>query len=283
MQDKRRCRMKYFLRLCLFSLTMIALIQLSACSKDSKKTYLPVQEVITTYMAENLISYTVAEDGVVYIADSGITSQYQEIHSFDTEGNKKDSFQVPIEYCFGDCLAVSVKRDSIYFTAQYNTNSYSIFSMNLSTKEITKVSDFTYFDGIQQMELIDDRLYLMGIRSQVNLVDDNQMIDSYQGQQLVFYDLESEEVYQIDIEKPISMSVSEDMTLVIQAYKDKKYCLIEYTPKDSSMEELYVLSNHKFDKFAICNKGKSLMYSYSNNSRGLVLSDCTNLDVETEL
>ena len=273
-----------YLKACFVFIVLIVVTQLSACGKKIEKTNPPIQELTTTYVADNLISYTVGEDGIVYIVDYNEEKKNYEIQSYDTKGDRLENFQLPCDSSAVECLAVSRKQNKLYFTCQYDSEVISLLSMDISSKSINKICDFKYFNSIKQIELIDNRLYILGIRSQANVVDDHVLIDGYQGQQLVFVDLESAEVYQIDIDKPISMAVNEERTLVIQAYKKSLgYCLFEFNPKDNSLTELQKLSKYKFDTFAICNQGKSVIYSYPENSRGLVLSEFTDLDVETEL
>jgi sulfur transfer complex TusBCD TusB component (DsrH family) len=104
------------------------------------------------------------------------------------------------------------------------------------------------------------------------------------GDTLLCYSMESGEYSNLDFEYPINIAESGKGTLLILAFfPDEGYYFMEYNPKNGSTKQKVKLDHYKFNDFAVCNNGNSLLYDYVGNSRGLVLADFDNLDLEIDI
>lgn len=266
-------------------LTFLLCFVVSACRKRDVQSNVPIQELVTEYVEENLTCFTVTENGIVYtIGLSDETSSYF-IHSYDESGTVDESYALPNDYSMIQTVTVSKEKQLVYFTGQGNSENISLFVWNQEVNTIEKLYDFTYFDSVKQMLLIENKIYILGLKPYSNMENIQESSGyTYSGEVLVYYDMDSGDVYQLGIDMPISMTSSEAGTLVIQVYlKAEGYCFIEYNHNKNSFQTMHTLEKNKFNYFALCNEGESVIYTYSKNSRGLVLSDCSNLEAEVEL
>ena len=213
-------------------LTFLLCFVVSACRKRDVQSNVPIQELVTEYVEENLTCFTVTENGIVYtIGLSDETSSYF-IHSYDESGTVDESYALPNDYSMIQTVTVSKEKQLVYFTGQGNSENISLFVWNQEVNTIEKLYDFTYFDSVKQMLLIENKIYILGLKPYSNMENIQESSGyTYSGEVLVYYDMDSGDVYQLGIDMPISMTSSEAGTLVIQVYlKAEGYCFIEYVP-----------------------------------------------------
>ncbi|MDE7327402.1 MAG: hypothetical protein K2N63_14205 [Lachnospiraceae bacterium] len=259
-----------------------------ACGKEQKPPNVPLQDLVVEYPLDNMSCFTAMEDGTVYQVNLEQVmeeeSEYK-LHRFNAMGEWEKSISLK-DYDMVGALAVSEDGKYVYFTAQnmeYGIDLY-LFSYSVEDGVITKLCDFTYFDQIKQLVVVGDVVYILGKSPNWQTQEPPNSGYTFSGERLVSYCVVTKEQTQLGFEFPISMAAGGDGTLVVLGYQEGDgYCLMKYDPAKDSMRVQGRFEDYKFDRFAVCNGGRDVIYDYTFNPRGLVLSDINNLSVEAEL
>lgn len=278
----------------LFSLILFLLFICSSCSKENKETVLPIDNTIIRYEENGISAYTVDEEGALYTSASSIIKEdylFEDIptyiHKYDVEGNLIFSHEFDETIRGIDSLAAT--KEVVYFTVSGHNDQgicNILYSFDLETKQLERLYDFNYFERVRKIICDEDRIYLLGnmeysFGSSTSISD-----NAYQskGEKIVYYTLSDGLVYELGVNIPISMALTENGTLMIHGYLESEgYCMLEYNPQNDSLKVLANYGKGKFEQFAVCNQGKSILYSYNVNYRGLVMSDVTAIEEEAEL
>ncbi|MDE7209880.1 MAG: hypothetical protein K2O03_00365, partial [Lachnospiraceae bacterium] len=259
-----------------------------ACGKEQKPVNVPIQDLVVEYPLENMSCFTATEDGTVYqVSLEQVMEDETEykLHRFNAKGEPEEYISLK-DYNMVEALAVSEDGKYVYFTAlnmEYGIDLY-LFAYSVEDGTIAKLCDFTYFDQIKQLVVVGDAVYILGKSPNWQTQEPPNSGYTFSGERLVSYSVVSKEQTQLGFEFPISMAAGGDGTLVVSGYrKEDGYCLMKYNPAKDSMQVQSRFGDYKFDRFAVCNGGRDVIYDYTSNPRGLVLSDINNLSVEAEL
>lgn len=184
--------------------------------------------------------------------------------------------------------AIAAYGRTVYFAANYIMKTgevcMALYTLDLDTRKIQVLAEFSCFDTVRKMLFKDGMLYLLGTK--------RYSADPYQPggadgytfyeDQIISYRISDGVLGAIKIDHPISMAFAENGKLMVYAY-ESGYCLLEYDPAQASIETVTLFSSYFMQDFAICHNGKDIIYSYSHNSRGLVLAPLDAMAQETEL
>lgn len=185
--------------------------------------------------------------------------------------------------------SVAVEGRTVYFTANCamadGRVKMALYSLDLDTGEVGLVVEFPEFDSVSRMLLRDGTFYVLGTKkySVSAYQPTGRSGYSFCGQRMVSYRLSDGGMAEIGIEYPISMAFAQDGKLMVHAYEDGAYGLLEYDPAGGSVKTAARFSGYYVQDFAVCHDGKDLIYSYNEKSRGLVLAPLDKPDDETEL
>lgn len=268
---------------------LLLLSGFAACGKKQEiDPGIPLQKLVMEYPLNNPVTYAGAEDGGVYIINLDIIeggdgeTAYQ-LHHFDGQGD--EDWHINLEdYSMVEALALSEDGKLLYFTAQGNGVEICLFAYSLEDGGITQLCVLSYFDHVRQLAVVGDVVYLLGQSPNWQAKKPPDDGFSFSGERLVAYHCGSGEQVQLGFDFPVSMSASGAGTLMVFGYLDGDgYCMMEYDPIKDTMQVISRLDHYKFSYFAACNGGKDIIYDYTSDSRGLVLSDVTEISVETEL
>ncbi|MDE7297365.1 MAG: hypothetical protein K2N94_00880, partial [Lachnospiraceae bacterium] len=159
-----------------------------------------------------------------------------------------------------------------------------LFAYSVADGSITMLCALPYFTSVKQGAVVGDVVYLLGKSPNWQSKEPPARGYSFAGERLVSYTPDTGELAQLGFDFPINMAESGTGTLIVSGYLDGTgYCLMEYDPAKDSMQVLGQMEEYKFDRFAVCNDGKDVIYGYSSKLRGIVLSEIRNLSVEAEL
>ena len=255
--------------------------------KDQKKV---LSEAIAVYQGElPVVAYTVDREGNLFTV--GIQTEgetYYCLYKYDKDQNLL--WEYSFDSSFAGIDALAAEERTVYFTANRIAEGkhiyMSLYALNMDTKEISVLADYTFYDTVHQMLLQDERLYLLGAREYSAKVKQQGGSNGYSFYEdcLIYYQLKEKESYTIEIEYPIWMAFTEDNRLMVHAYMEGEgYQMLQYDPVKDSIESIVDFDSYRVKDFAICHNGKDLIYSYGYNSRGIVLAALNNLDSETEL
>jgi hypothetical protein len=267
------------------SINVMLLGGFTACGRQQMPPNIPLQDLIVEYPLENMSCFVAAKDGTVYQINLEMEMEMEEsgykLHRFNAQGELEKYINLT-DYVMVETLAVSEDGKNLYFTGQDDLG-LGIFSCNLENGTITKLCELDFFDRVKQMVMIGDKLYILGLSPNWQSNTPPSSGYSFGGERLVSYSVATGEATQLGFDFPISMAVDDSGKLMVSGYLDKNYCLMEYDPLKDSMQVRSNLQEYKFDRFAVCNNSEDVVYDYTTNSRGLVLSDIDNLAVEAEL
>ncbi len=257
---------------------------LAACGKEKLEPGVPLQDVITEFETEGTVrAVTTLEDGTVFVI-TGSPSGYQ-LGRFDGEG--KCVWSYPLEG-YGNIDSIIAVEDGkiIYFVGQKDSLFLCLFALHTDTKQIDELCDFGWdIARARKIVLLEDKIYIMGQeKMQSHSVSSDSDYDFSLGDTLLCCSIEDGEYSNMEFEYPINIAESGKGTLLILAYfPDEGYCFLEYNPKDGSTKQKAELDQYKFNDFAVCNNGDSVIYDYVGNYRGLVLADFDNLELEVDI
>lgn len=257
-----------------------------SCGKKQTEPNTPIQDLLTQYPLENMLSFAAAKDGTVYGVNciTGEDPEYQ-LHRFNAQGEEEEYVSLK-NYFMVNTPALSEDEKTLYFTAENDTYGFELylFAYSLSDGSITMLCEFPYFTSIKQVTVVGNTIYLLGKSPNWQEKESPASGYPFAGERLVSYAIDTKEQRQLGFDFPINMAASGTGTLIVSGYLNGTgYCLMEYDPEKDSMQVIGSMEKYKFDRFAVCNDGKDVIYDYINKQRGLVLSEIKNLAVETEL
>lgn len=266
------------------------------CGKGEEKERGKVlSEAMTVYKGElPVLAYTVDGEGNLYTVGNETDgtqtdgSSFYVLRQYDREQNLLWEYSFDSSFAGMDALAVQGR--TVYFTASRAVvgkgSCISLCALDMDLDKIDILSDYTFYDRVHQMLLLDGRLYLLGGKDYSVKARRPGGGDGYPfyEDRLVYYDLSEKESYAVAVEYPIRMAFAGDGSMMIHAYMDGEgYQLLQYNPVQDSIRTAVTFDGCRMTDFAICHDGKDLIYSYSVNSRGLVLAALDDLGSETEL
>lgn len=258
----------------------------ASCGKKQTGPNTPIQDLLMQYPLENMVSFAATKDGTVYGVNSivGEDPEYQ-LHRFNAQGEEEEYVSLK-NYFMVNTLALSEDEKTLYFTAENDTYGFGryLFAYSLPDGSVTMLCEFPYFTSIKQITVVENTIYLLGRSPNWQEKEPPTSGYPFAGERLVSYAVDTKEQRQLGFDFPINMAASGTGTLIVSGYLNGTgYCLMEYDPTKDSMQVVGSMDEYKFDRFAVCNDGRDVIYDYEDNQRGLVLSEIKNLSVETEL
>ncbi|MDE7298176.1 MAG: hypothetical protein K2N94_05030 [Lachnospiraceae bacterium] len=268
---------------CFFIFCTILL--LSACGKEKIKPGIPLQDVTAEYEIEGALKSVAAlEDGTMF-ALTGSPAGYR-ISRFDVQGECTGTYSLE-SYTNIDSIVVTEDGETIYFVGQ-NKLSMILMAFHTATGQFEELCDF-WFDIVQarKIVLLGDNMYVMGQKKLIShsmYSSTNREYDFSAGDTILCCSMKDGEYSALGIEYPINIASSGKGTLIVFAYfPEEGYCLVEYDPGDASIKQKARLDECRFYDFAVCNDGNSLLYDGMLSSRGLLLADFEDPDLEIEI
>lgn len=265
--------------------TFCMLFVFAACGKPKIEPHVPLQEVLIQYEADsNIQAFTALEDGTVFLV------VYEELayklYQYNAQGECKASYLLE-DYSNIGAVAAKENKETVYFTGQCQSE-LSLFALQTGTGQIDTLCVLKDSAGLvqaRQLVLLDNRLYVVGQGDwNMGVGSLGREYDFSAGDRLVCCSVETKECYPLPLEFPVSIAPQENGTLMILGYLPSEgCCLMEYDPKRDKIEIKKSLAEYKFDSFAVCNAGESLIYNCKWNQYGLVVADINNLDMEIEI
>lgn len=256
-----------------------------ACKKKETYVGVPVQEVCTVYDVKNVQSYTLDAEGNLYCfllefeEESGTSEACLE--KWDKEGNCVFSRPFASEMNSG-LSAMAIQDDLLYFVADgfdgMDVCSF-LYTYHLDTEEITFLQSFRYLKRVERILVNKDRVYLLG-RNRISMGGVSSDSYSYNGEKVMWYSLETKEVFELGFEEPIDMTVTEDGTPVFYIHDEDGFSLVSYNEKSDTVKTLAQTKEYRMNSMALCDDGAGVLY---HTERGLVLSKVSELEVESEL
>lgn len=265
-------------------LLLLSITIFGGCTKEEKEEKIPFHIEVQEYKDENIISYAIGDEGEVYI--TGLTEEKTYLHKYDREGNLVYNYILESVYM---SYGLAVNNNTVYIAGNgYNEEGECVvlYSFNMETEVITKLWDFNYLRVPKQLIYYDNKLYLLGSLSNSTGSTLEGLNKPYEnnGERLVCYSLEESLTYELGIQIPISMSLTDKDTLMVYAYLESEgYCMVEYNPEKDTALVTAKFDQNRFDQFASANGGKSIIFTSMVNSRGLVLSNLDEILHEAEL
>lgn len=275
---------------------VVILFVWSGCSKkDREASVVLLPDDVVTYDEQGINTYTVDRDGTLYTAAFDIipNETYGEVEAYTTltQFNMDNSVAASKQFSeYGNFLQIAADQGKVYFTVhKYDVGdvfcSLHCYDMQTDTDEL--LYDFKGFAEVKNMIVSGDRIYVLLQK----LPDDHtgsvaQERNEYEskGEQIICYSLTDQKAYELGISNPINMTLGDAGNLIVNSYIESKgYCLLRYNQEKDTASVIASDTKGKFDSFAVCNQETSVIYSYSVNTRGLVLSDMTAIEEEAEL
>lgn len=257
----------------------------AACKKKETYVGVPVQEVCTVCDVKNVQSYTLDAEGNLYCfllefeEESGTSEACLE--KWDKEGNCVFSRPFASEMNSG-LSAMAIQDDLLYFVADgfdgMDVCSF-LYTYHLDTEEITFLQSFRYLKRVERILVNKDRVYLLG-RNRISMGGVSSDSYSYNGEKVMWYSLETKEVFELGFEEPIDMTVTEDGTPVFYIHDEDGFLLVSYNEKSDTIKTLGQTKEYRMNSMALCDDGAGVLY---HTERGLVLSKVSELEVESEL
>lgn len=257
----------------------------AACKKEEAYVGVPVQEVCTIYDMENVLAYTLDEEGNMYgfeleFEEESGTAEVQ-LSKWDKEGNCVFSRLFDSEKS-SNLSAMAVQDDLLYFVADgfdgANVCS-SLYTYHLETEEITFLQSFRYLKRVERILVNGDRVYLLG-RNRFGMAGGTSDSYSYNGEKVLWCSLDTKEVFELGFVEPIDMTLTEDGTPVFYIHEEDGFSLVSYNEKSDTVKTLVQTKEYRMNSFALCDEGENVLY---HTERGLVLSKVSELEVESEL
>ena len=244
------------------------------CSNKTDHDRAAFEQKIVSYDIDDLDEYSVDENGNLY----AITS---------VTGNNNELIYTLNKYDFDGVLIYSrsieelenvnsiVAADGvIYFTtASLNDNVACniLYCYDEESSVVNRLSVFEQFEYVKQLIYCKDKIFILGDR-----------FDTH-AEQLVYYSIGEAMSYELGIEQPISMALEEETIMILADLANEGYCMLNYQPDKDELKVVARFDGQKFDQFAVCDAGTKVIYTYDDNSRGIVLSKLNELDVEAEI
>ena len=257
-----------------------------ACGKEKIEPGTPLQEVMVQYEMEGTLKSVAAlKDGTTFT----ITASREgcQIWQFDAQGECTNTYPLK-DYSNIDSIVVTEDGKTIYFAGQHENIFFCLFALHTDTGQIDEVCNFwTDIAQAKKLVLLDDKMYVMGQKKMLSGSGVSSLDRDYHfslGETLLCCSMEDGEYSALNFEYPINIAPSGQGALMVFAYfPEDGYCLIEYNPTDDSIKQKAKLEDCRFRDFAVCNNGKSVIYDCPWSSRGLLLADLDNMDLEVEV
>ena len=259
----------------------------AACGKVKIEPNPPLQEVLTKYKLDDISTFAAADNGTAYILcytpSDNIFVSGNCMYQFDAAGEQTGEY-VLSDYAQLTTIDVGEDEHTVYFTGQGMRPDLCLFALNAETGEVEELCAFPYFQNIKKIVYINGRVYVLGQQQWAyQTVDEAGDYNFAGGERLVYYDINTKEIYNLGFEYPINIAPVKDDILAVLGYLPAEgYCIMEYDPKKDAMQVRQRLKRYSFDNFAVCNNGDSLLYSYDINF-GLMMVDYENPEMEVEI
>ena len=266
------------------TLLLVMCCALSACDGKGRNTGKPIQEVSTLCETKNVQTYTIDGEGNLIYFDMPIEPDTELLLiKKDREGN--EVFSRPFDVnTFCNLSAMAVEGDTLYFAADGivgNDVCAFLYAYQMNTGESIFLQSFRYFKHVDRILVNADRIYLLG-RNSVSGPGGRSNRYAYRGEKVMWIPrgIEQPEVYELDIADPIDMALEEDGTPVFYVHDTDGFSLLRYQEKTDTVKTIAKMAEYRMNSFAVCNQGNSILYY---TERGLVLSEISELEVESEL
>lgn len=251
------------------------------------------QEAVIYKNEGSISAYAPDADGNLYTASLvvGEKSRYI-LCRYDGFQKLADTYELDVYGAQGDISGVdslAVQGRTAYFTANCvmadGSVKMALYTLDLDTGMAGLLVELPEFDAVVRMLLRDGNFYVLGTKKYSVPAYQPTGRDGYTfyGERLLSYRLSDGKTEEIGIEYPISMAFAEDGRLMVHAYEDGAYGLLEYDPADGSIQMAARFPGYVLNDFAVCHNGKDIIYSYTDKFRGLVLAPLDAMDDETEL
>lgn len=258
-----------------------------ACGKDKaeeeqRKT---LQEAASTYygIKGTVAAYSLDEEGNMYIASRLSESGGYGLYQYDAGQNLQRYYGIDISVEQMDSLAAG--EEAVYFISanEKGKKGVRLYSVDKEFKQQEILAEYSFFDTVRQMFFQDGRLYLLGSKTANTGVSSGSGY-SFHDDRLIYYSLEEKESYVIEIDRPVHMACLDNGKVMVYAYLDSgKYGILEYDPVEDVLNTKAQFDSYNIQYFAACNEGQDILYSYSVNSRGIVMSSLEDFGNKTEL
>ena len=268
----------------LLGITLLGLFGGAACKKKDSYVGVPVQEVCTVYEAQNASSYTIDNDGNLYYLEQIFETNGDRTVTLvkkDVNGNLIFSREMDTEIFYGS-FGMTEKNGVLYFSTDgfdKNGEGTFLYSYHPDTEEITLLQIFRYFKRVERIVVTENRIYLLG-RNRYSGGASTTLGYHYSGEKIMWCSINGGEVYELGFAEPIDMNLAEDGTPLFYLHEKDGFSIVSLDEKTENAKVLVKSEDHFTSCFALCNEEKSLLYC---TMRGLVLSDLSDLSVETEL
>lgn len=239
------------------------------CSRENEDRKISIQGETIIYEVENLSAFAIDSAGNVYSASTVFHDELSEIviNKYDEHGENQSSYI--LKGVSSSILTLTVNGADIYYVNTCKeAGGMALYSYNMNTDVISLLVRLPFSNEVKQLLYCENRVFILA--EQVN--------------QLIYYSLEEQELYQIDIENPMTIATNGNETIMIQAdLGEDQYGMIQYHPKRDELEQKAMYHQNKINHFATHNNGDYIIYTYDMNSRGLVMSPMDSLDAEAEI
>ncbi|MCH5273079.1 MAG: hypothetical protein J1E35_05340, partial [Lachnospiraceae bacterium] len=267
---------------------MLLAISAAGCSKKEKAAERPVQEAWTVYHPENVMAYTLDEEGNLYTFELYMDTLENAslenepgfyLNKYDKEGNQVFSRRLKDELN-SYISAMSVKDGILYFAPNmYEENRMCpvLHSYDIETEELTPLKAFPYYDKVKRILVGEERIYLLGSSTGGSRRTDSY---SYAGEKIMYYMPATGKRSEFAIAEPIDISFDGKGNLVVYAHTGDGFCFLLYDAGRNAIKTLAKTDIYKTCSMALGSQGEEVLYQ---TSRGLVLSSFSDLETESEL
>ena len=275
-------------KLWLLAIVMLLCVVGTACKKEEAYVGAPVQDVCSIYNGENVVAYTMDEEGSLYCFERMPTANDTigglQLIKLDKDGAvvfKRTTEEIKES----GLTAIAVKDKLLYFTGhEFDEEKMDVciylYSYHLDTGEINFVQSFRYFKHVDRILVNENRIYLLG-RNSFGFGNASTASYSYNGEKLMWCSLDTKEVSIMAFEEPMDMALMEDGTPVFYVHTEEGFCLLRYNEEQDTAQMLAKTTEYRMRYFALCGQGESIVYV--SGESGLVSSDITELETESEL
>lgn len=266
-------------------------IFLSGCSDKSDKVKFDEGISLFVYPQENPSAIYVDEEGLLYMAQTSQREKQEnteasnvngDLSLFETtvlsvneEGKVLENFNINTQGTYINNMVIHNRM--LYYvlnktiTEDGSFKQCAIFnSYNMDNGENEELYVFEDYSEIDDLEIIDDTVYFIGINK--NKIDKSYELHKdtptylYKGEVVFEFSIADSNMVEIPIEFPICMAKSLNHTLIINAYDSNGgYYFAEYDPKNDTLSDKVYL-NYKIHSgilkgdFCIVNNENNIIY-----------------------
>lgn len=256
-----------------------------ACKKKGYEGGRAVQDVCTVYDGKNTCAYTLDEEGNLYSFEHIMRQEDGGIEIYLKKQNKDGGlvFSRPFDSEKFSTMdeALAIKDGQLYFTVQGFDGAgicAFLYLYDLDTEEISFLQSFRCFEQVDRILVNESRVYLLG-KNRFGVSGTSNSY-SYNGEKIVWYSLNTKETFELGFAEPINMALTQDGTPVFYVHEEDGFYLLSYDEKTDAVKLLAKTTEYRMNSFTLCNHSESILY---HSERGLVLSDLSELGVESEL